>query len=100
MRINPPLSAAAPIPVSATGTYTIGASDQYVRANHATVPFTVTLPAATGTGKQYVIKNIGAAVVTVARAGSDTIDGNTSLALVQYAALVVVDAASGKWDVI
>ncbi len=65
---------------------------------------TVTLPAATGVnnGKMYYIKNkVGSANdVTVARAGSDTIDGATSLTLTAgQSALLVCDGAS-LWNVI
>lgn len=71
---------------------------------HATTPFTITLgDAATmanaETGDYEVtITNIGAAAVTVARAGSDTINGSaTSLTLAQYSTvtLQVISAGNG-----
>lgn len=66
-----------------TATYSALVSDNrsLLECNHATVAFTVTLGdaatmAAAETGDYEVtIANIGAAVVTVARAGADTIDG-------------------------
>ena len=49
-----------------TTTYTVGAGDYYIIGNHATVPFTVTLLAASSnTGKEYKFKNKGAANMTV-----------------------------------
>lgn len=76
-----------------TTTYACLVSDNrsVIECNHATTPFTVTLGdaatmAAADTGDYEVtISNIGAAAVTVARAGSDTIDGgSTSITLNQY----------------
>jgi len=76
-----------------TTTYACLVSDNrsVIEGNHASTPFTITLGDATtmvagDTGDYEVtITNVGAAVVTVARAGSDTIDGAaTSLTLNQY----------------
>jgi len=76
-----------------TTTYACLVSDNrsVIEGNHASTPFTITLGDATtmvagDTGDYEVtITNVGAAVVTVARAGSDTIDGAaTSLTLGQY----------------
>ncbi len=89
-----------------TTTYACLISDNrsVIECNHATTAFTVTLGdaatmAAAETGDyEITITNIGAAVVTVARAGSDTIDGAaTSLTLNQYnsVTLAVISAGTG-----
>ena len=83
-----------------TVTTTATISTPYTRCNHASTPFTVTLPAATGSGTIFMIKNIGAAVVTVDGNASETIDGATTITLAQYSAVTLVDAASGAWDII
>lgn len=83
-----------------TTTYTVDAADTYIRCNHASTPFTVTLYAATGSGKRVVIKNIGAAVVTIEGNASETIDGALNITLAQYSSVTLEDAASGAWDII
>jgi hypothetical protein len=71
------------------------AGDQIIRANGT---FAVTLPAATGSGRAYLIKNIGNGTVTVTRAGSDLIDGGATVALPPLDRCSVLDAAPGWWD--
>lgn len=93
-----------------TTTYAALVSDNRttLECNHATVPFTVTLGdaatmAAAETGDyQITVHNIGAAAVTVARAGSDTIDGAaTSIVLQQYSSVTLkVNAATDGYNVI
>ena len=83
-----------------TTTYTVDAADTYIRCNHASTPFTVTLYAATGSGKRVVVKNIGAAVVTIEGNASETIDGALNITLAQYSSVTLEDAASGAWDII
>jgi len=67
--------------------------------------FTVTLPAASTAiaGKKNIIdvKNVSTGVITVARAGSDTIDGATSYTLsVQNQSITLIANASGTgWDI-
>lgn len=63
--------------------------------------FTVTLPAAstaTNPGRNIIdIKNIGTGTITVARAGSDTIDGATSYSLsVQYQSITLIANTAGN----
>lgn len=84
-------------PSTKTTTYTITTSDNYIRCNHATVPFTVTLPAATGSGIAVVLENIGAAAVTAEGDGSDTIDDLSSIVLRQNEWTTLIDVASGAW---
>lgn len=81
-----------------TSNYTITSSDTVVFADATSGNVTITLPAASGlSGYRFYIKRIDNAAhsVTVARSGSDTIDGLTSLTLdVQYTALAVVSNGS------
>ena len=89
-----------------TTTYSVIVSDNrsIIEGNHASTPFTITLGDATTmdnaeTGDfEVTITNINAAAVTVARAGSDTIDGAaTSLVLEQNdsVTLKVISAGTG-----
>jgi len=80
-----------------TGTYGMDGTEEYIRCDGT---FTVTLPAATGSGLAYALKNIGSGTITLARAGTDTIDGATSQTLYALDKLAVLDAAAGKWDVL
>lgn len=99
--IQTQLDAKAPLadtPTTVTTTATISAA--YTRCNHASTPFTVTLPAASGSGVIYTIKNIGVAAVTVEGDSSDTLDGAANVVLAQYSSITVRDAASGAWDIV
>jgi microcystin-dependent protein len=58
----------------------------------------VTLPAAS-LGAVINFKNIGAGLVTITRAGSDTIDGATSITLSQYQAIKMKCFATNLWGV-
>ena len=61
-------------------TYTVGTNDYLIDVTGNTV--TVTLPTAVGVnGQNYVIKNRGTGVVTVATTSSQTIDGSNSKSL-------------------
>ncbi|WP_420382025.1 SGNH/GDSL hydrolase family protein [Novosphingobium sp.] len=75
----------------------------YYRLNAATAAFTLTLPAASSCrGQAWTGKKIdsSANAVTIARAGSDTIDGTTTAMLsAQYATLRLVSNGGG-WDVV
>ena len=74
-----------------TTTYAITVADDMVIGNHATVAFTITLPTAVGiTGQIFRLKNINAAVVTVAATSSQTIDGQTTRAMEQWQSLTVI----------
>jgi hypothetical protein len=81
-----------------TGTDTIVATKDVVICGGGT--YTVTLPSAAGTGSPiYVLLN-GAGVVTLARAGSDTIGGMTSVQLNGLGdSCVLIDAASLTWGI-
>jgi len=91
-----------------TTTYSALVSDNRttLEGNHASTPFTITLGdaatmAAAETGEYEVtIANIGAALITVARAGADTIDGAaTSIVLPQYSSITLkVNAATDGYN--
>lgn len=83
-----------------TTTYTITSADHTIICNHAVTPFTITLPAATGTGRIYRIKNIGAALVTVQCNGAETLDGENSQPLDEWSGMVIVDYGAGVWVII
>jgi hypothetical protein len=77
-----------------TSSYTIGSSDTVIFASAASGSVTITLPLASGlAGYRFYIKRIdgSANTCTVARSGSDTIDGLASLTIdQQYTSLLVV----------
>lgn len=80
-----------------TGNTTLDDTYQLVVANSGS-GITVTLPAALSyIGKTYSIANIGAGTVTVARSGSDTIGGATSVSIVQHKGSDFKAVASGIW---
>lgn len=60
---------------------------------------TVTLPlAANNKGTAFFIKNIGVGAVTIARSGSDLIDGGTGASLPdQYDVMLLVSDGTGWW---
>lgn len=81
-----------------TTSYTVTSSDTVVFADATSGNVTITLPAASGlTGYRFYVKRIDGSsnTVTIARSGSDTIDGNTSCTLdLQYTAIGVVSNGS------
>jgi len=89
-----------------TTTYACLVSDNRstIEGNHATTAFTVTLGdattmAAAETGDyQITFTNIGAAAMTVAPAGTDTIDGSTSSLVLAQHDTVTLQVASGATD--
>ena len=83
--------------VTVTNTYVVLDTDEEVRCDGT---FTVTLPAATGSALGYAIKNIGTGTITLAAAGSDTIDGEATQTILTLDAITVVDADAGVWDIL
>jgi hypothetical protein len=81
-----------------TTNYTVTSTDTVVFADATGGNVTITLPAASGvTGYRFYVKRIdgSANTVTIARSGSDTIDGMTSFTLdLQYTAFGVVSNGS------
>ena len=64
---------------------------------------TITLPAASGVlaGQEIRVKNVGSNTVTIAISSSDTIDGQTSIAMaVQYQSLSFVSNGSNGWEIV
>lgn len=86
-----------------TGAYTITSADAVILAN-ATTAFTLTLPdASANSGKVFHIKHIGTngIAVTIARAGSDLIDGETSQAIsATHTNLTLVSDGSAAWHIL
>lgn len=91
---------AAPVFTTNTQTtsYTVTSADTVVFADATSGNVTITLPAASGlAGYRFYVKRIdgSAHTVTIARSGSDTIDGMTSFTLdLQYTAFGVVSNGS------
>lgn len=85
-----------------TANYTLLATDDLILCN--TNAFTITLPAASASsGKIYRIQKIGSDsnAITIARAGSDTIDGLTSVRLAtRYDAITIISDGSATWYVL
>lgn len=86
-----------------TSNYTIGATDTVIFANATSGNVTITLPTASSTsGYRFYVKRIDSSSNTcaVARSGSDTIDGQTSVSLdLQYTSLTIVSDGSA-WYII
>ncbi|HEY4720858.1 MAG TPA: hypothetical protein VII92_03365, partial [Anaerolineae bacterium] len=86
--------------VTKTDSYTATAYDEVIICNKATA-MTITLPAATGSGRTYHIKNINTGTVTIDGDGSETIDGATTVDIAtQYNCVAVHDYTSGAWATI
>lgn len=87
-----------------TTTYTALSTDYFIAGNASGGAFTITLPAASSNpGKTLIVKKIDSSVnaVTIARAGSDTIDGGTSIAMgIQYQAQTLISNGSSSWYVV
>jgi len=82
-----------------TSNYTIESIDNMIICNKETV-MTITLPPASGGGRVYYIKNIGAGTVTVDGNSSDTIDGDLTQVVFQHEGIQIADYAANKWAVI
>lgn len=101
---------AATAVLTKTGNYTVLTGDfdttgfrLLLEANCSSL-CTITLPAASNTGYQITVKNIGTAEADVIRAGSDTIDGDTLLQLMpggtpQEAHGLMANGGT-RWDVL
>lgn len=79
-----------------TDSATADPADHVVIANKGTA-MTYTLPPATGSGREIIIKAIGAGGCTIDGDGAETIDGAASKGLGQYAAMTLIDYGSGTW---
>jgi len=74
-------------------------TDEVIVANKASA-MSVTLPAATGSGKPFTVININLGLVTLTPNGADTIDGETTQPINQWDSIQVVDYAANKWVII
>lgn len=86
--------------ISTTGNYTIGAGAlndfvYFIEGNHIG-----TLPTASGNTSQYTFKNNWSGNVTINRAGSDLIDGDTSLVLGPGESIDLLSNGLTKWNII
>ena len=88
--------------VTVTASYTIVADVFYVRADGTGGVLTVTLPAAlTSSGRQIAVKKIDASAnaITIAAAGSDTIDGAATMSLAsQWDKQVLISNGDDGWE--
>jgi hypothetical protein len=83
-----------------TTNYTVTAQDNLIVCNHATTPFTVTLlDASTATGREFTLKNKGAAEVTIDATGLGLLDGDNTYSLTQYQSIKVISDGT-TWNVI
>jgi hypothetical protein len=83
-------------------TYTITQQDRYVYADATGAAITVTLPLAATVPAGFTVgikkKDSGGNAVTVARSGSDTFDGATSISLAaQFNSCLLVSDGVSQW---
>jgi hypothetical protein len=81
-------------------TYSVAINIDLVVCNRATTGIAILLPAATGTGRPIVIKNINTGIATVTGSGAETIDGDVTQPLDQWDSITAVDYVTGKWVII
>jgi len=81
-----------------TGTYTLTANDYMILCTSGT--FTLDLPTAVSvSGKQYEIKNSGTGIITVDALGSETIDGEETINLIQDESITIISNGT-DWYII
>ena len=81
-----------------TANYTLVSTDHIIVANNSS-SFTLTLPAASSnTGREYIIKNKGAGVVTVDATALGQLDGVNTTTVEQYSALTVISDGT-TWNI-
>jgi hypothetical protein len=86
---------------TAASPYTVLAADSYLYCDATAGAVVLTLPATSGSGRELTVKKIdsSANACTPTRAGSDVIDGATTVSLTsQWAAAKIIDRATGFWD--
>ena len=79
-----------PSVATTSATYTIGTANEYLICNSGTT-FSVNLPLAIGSYREYLIKNVGSATVTLTANTADRIDGQATASINQYEAIKVMD---------
>jgi len=100
LQINGGLSVAA---AAKSANYSMGSSDFAIFANASSAAVRITLPQASNTGQVVHIKKIDSSthVVTVARQGTDTIEGSTSKSLsTRYSSLTLIAGGNGLWYIV
>ena len=83
--------------------YTATVTDEVLMFDATLAVRVCTLPAATGSGREFVIGKSDSSVntVTIDGAGAETINGVATKVLnVQYEVYSIVDYASGKWVIV
>ena len=86
-----------------TSNYTIGGSDTVIFADATSGNVTITLPVASGlAGYRFFVKRIdsSANTCTIARSGSDTIDGQTSFTIDQQYTAVMLVSNGSAWYIL
>lgn len=86
-----------------TAAYTVTLADEYLRCDATGGAFTVTLPAASSCpGQLFIIKRINSGVnaVTVSRAGTDTIEGATTVSLASQWAKYQLLSLGTAWEIV
>lgn len=96
--------------LDATSTGNLALTAYHYTVNYTSGSYTVTLPSATTTasaagvtGRIYNIKNSGIGIITIARSGTDTIDGSTSITIdgsVKRYQTVTVQSTGSGWIII
>tara|TARA_B100001245_G_C22654474_1_gene321190 strand:- start:84 stop:590 length:507 start_codon:yes stop_codon:yes gene_type:complete len=84
-----------------TTTYTAVSGDQLI-ANHASTAFTITLPASPSQGDTVVLKNVGAALLTVGRNSEkiDSVAEDATMPTGNAVQLVFTDDAAIGWAIL
>jgi hypothetical protein len=85
-------------PQTKTTTYQILSTDGVVICN-SVGGFTATLPTDPVAGQVHIVKNLGAGIISVVPTAG-TIDGEPSMELGQYDALLVYYAATNVWVIL
>ena len=79
-----------------TVSYVITDNDYTVLGNHASTPILFTFPSASGNiGREYVIKNINNALVTVSGVGGQTFDGSGTIGLTLNQSITTKSTGTG-----
>lgn len=87
------------VTVAAAGAYTIAAVDDAITFTNAAAA-TANLPTlASSLGREIVIQQYGAGIVTIDGNGAETINGATTLVLAQFQAVVLLATAT-DWMVV
>ena len=83
-----------------SGNYTAGSSASTDYVYLIAGAHTTTLPTASGNSNRYTFKNNHSANVTINRAGTDTIDGATSVSLAPEESVDLISNGTNAWSII